>query len=312
MHRGLEGLNSHTATRHPCFIPPTWMPFTTDLRESRRAPGANRLDDGSNRGPDAVGSRGARTSGPCISLTRGGTIRYDVVVKLALLALATVAVVSCSKPDAQQPPSSGPVSAEPLAPAEAERRALARHVADAVRNGPKPRDPASEPGRAGLIGLLQTGAGGDPDAPTAPWGSDDTGPGSARGNAWGDPPGSSAEPDKDGSDKGMPHVRAGEPIVSGRLPPAVIMRIVRQRFGRVRVCYADALKIDPKLQGTVTVEFTIKEDGSVAGLSAGGSLPNKDVITCVKKSFADCTFPQPEGGTAKVSYPIALSPPDKP
>jgi hypothetical protein len=41
----------------------------------------------------------------------------------------------------------------------------------------------------GMIGLLNTGAGGDPNAPTAPWGRDDsmvTDPISARGNMWGD------------------------------------------------------------------------------------------------------------------------------
>lgn len=41
----------------------------------------------------------------------------------------------------------------------------------------------------GMIGLLNTGAGGDPNAPTAPWGRDDslgTDPISALGNMWGD------------------------------------------------------------------------------------------------------------------------------
>ena len=41
----------------------------------------------------------------------------------------------------------------------------------------------------GMIGLLNTGAGGDPNAPSAPWGRDDglgNDPFSARGNAWGD------------------------------------------------------------------------------------------------------------------------------
>ena len=40
-----------------------------------------------------------------------------------------------------------------------------------------------------MIGLLNTGAGGDPNAPTAPWGRDDSlgnDPLSARGNMWGD------------------------------------------------------------------------------------------------------------------------------
>src|SRR5262249_15120501 len=41
----------------------------------------------------------------------------------------------------------------------------------------------------GMIGLLNSGAGGDPNAPTAPWGRDDSlgnDPLSARGNMWGD------------------------------------------------------------------------------------------------------------------------------
>jgi hypothetical protein len=41
----------------------------------------------------------------------------------------------------------------------------------------------------GLIGLLKSGTGGDPSAPTAPWGRDDSlgnDPISARGNMWGD------------------------------------------------------------------------------------------------------------------------------
>lgn len=41
----------------------------------------------------------------------------------------------------------------------------------------------------GMIGLLNAGAGGDPNAPTAPWGHDDSlgsDPTSARGNMWGD------------------------------------------------------------------------------------------------------------------------------
>jgi Ca-activated chloride channel family protein len=41
----------------------------------------------------------------------------------------------------------------------------------------------------GMIGLLNAGSGGDPNAPTAPWGRDESlgnDPASARGNAWGD------------------------------------------------------------------------------------------------------------------------------
>ena len=45
--------------------------------------------------------------------------------------------------------------------------------------------------------------------------------------------------------------------------------------------------------------------GSVGG---GGDLPDGNVVSCVTRAFYGLSFPQPEGGIVKVTYPIMFSP----
>jgi hypothetical protein len=107
-----------------------------------------------------------------------------------------------------------------------------------------------------------------------------------------------------------PHVyRCGGDWVSGRLPPEVIQRIVRQNFGRFRACYEHALVRNPTLAGRVTARFVIGRDGAVSAVADGGSdLPDPSVVSCVVRAFYGLSFPQPEGGIVTVTYPIAFSP----
>jgi tetratricopeptide (TPR) repeat protein len=249
----------------------------------------------------------------------------------------------------------------------------------------------------GMIGLLNSGAGGDPNAPTSPWGStaatasaapaasataapwgrDDSlgnDPASARGNMWGAEPvtvmTTPPEPNKEltptppsepdlsdayggaglglsgignggggtglgsigtighgagtgtgqgfGSGAGRlggahrsspPTVRMGATTVTGRLPPEVIQRIVRQNFGRFRLCYEAGLKNNPNLQGRVAVRFVIGADGAVSNVgNAGSDMPDGTVVSCVVRAFYGFAFPQPEGGIVSVVYPIMFSP----
>jgi FHA domain len=211
----------------------------------------------------------------------------------------------------------------------------------------------------GMIGLLNTGAGGDPNAPTAPWGRDDSlgnDPMSARGNMWGDSIGDSfgagglglSGIGEGGGGRGegiglgsigtlghgagtgtgqgfgsghgrlggshstrAPQVRMGATQVNGRLPPEVIQRIVRQNYGRFRLCYENGLRNNPNLQGRVAVRFVIGRDGAVSNVSNGGSdLPDNSVVQCVVKAYYGLSFPQPEGGIVTVVYPIMFSPGD--
>ncbi|MBX3204657.1 MAG: AgmX/PglI C-terminal domain-containing protein [Labilithrix sp.] len=96
---------------------------------------------------------------------------------------------------------------------------------------------------------------------------------------------------------------------NGRIPPEVIQRIVRQNFGRFRLCYESGLRSNPGLSGRVVTRFVIGRDGAVAqAQDAGSDIASQEVVSCVVRSFNNLSFPQPEGGVATVTYPIALSP----
>jgi hypothetical protein len=229
------------------------------------------------------------------------------------------------------------------------------------KNNPDPHIARSaalrEAAQFGMIGLLNTGAGGDPNSPTAPWGRDDslgTDPLSARGNMWGDSIGdafgagglglSGIGEGGGGRGEGIglgsigtighgagtgtgqgfgsghgrlggshrtrpPRVRMGATTVNGRLPPEVIQRILRQNYGRFRLCYENGLRNNPNLQGRVSVRFVIGRDGSVSNVgNAGSDLPDPGVVSCVTRAYYGLSFPQPEGGIVTVVYPIMFSP----
>lgn len=106
-----------------------------------------------------------------------------------------------------------------------------------------------------------------------------------------------------------PQVRIGTSTVSGRLAPELIQRVVRQSFGRFRLCYENGLRTNSNLQGRVTVRFVIDSHGAVSSASNGGSdLPDSAVVSCVVRSFAGLSFPEPQGGIVTVVYPIAFAP----
>jgi hypothetical protein len=208
----------------------------------------------------------------------------------------------------------------------------------------------------GMIGLLNTSAGGDPAAPVSPWGRDEAigaDAFSARGNMMGEMLGESfgagglglsgvgemgggngtgvgiagvgtvgnglggVGPGGFGHGHGhvggthVPHANApreGNPEINGRIPREVIQRIVRQNFGRFRLCYAEGLRVDPNLAGRVQVKFVIDRSGGV-GLAqdAGGSELPQNVVQCVVRGFSNLSFPAPEGGIVTVQYPITFS-----
>lgn len=104
-------------------------------------------------------------------------------------------------------------------------------------------------------------------------------------------------------------MRPGTTNVSGHLPAEVIQRIVRQNFGRFRMCYESALRGNPSLQGRVAVRFVIGRDGAVSSVSNGGSdIPDAGVVSCVVRSFYSLSFPAPDNGIVSVTYPIMFTP----
>ncbi|WP_232379313.1 AgmX/PglI C-terminal domain-containing protein [Polyangium fumosum] len=103
--------------------------------------------------------------------------------------------------------------------------------------------------------------------------------------------------------------RPGAMALSGRLPPEVVRRIIRQNFGRFRLCYENGLRNNPNLQGRVSVRFVIGADGAVSNVGNGGSdMPDGGVVACIVRAFHGLSFPQPEGGIVTVVYPMLFSP----
>ena len=212
-----------------------------------------------------------------------------------------------------------------------------------------------------MIGLLNSGAGGDPNAPTAPWGRDDSLGNdaiSARGNMWGDEIGdafgagglglSGIGEGGGGRGEGIglgnigtlghgagtgtgqgfgnghgrlggahqtkaPQVRMGATQVSGRLPPEVIQRIVRQNFGRFRLCYENGLAQQPEPRRAASPCGSSSAATARSRTSANGGSDLPDQRRRVAASSAASTasrFPQPEGGIVTVVYPIIFNPGD--
>ena len=113
-----------------------------------------------------------------------------------------------------------------------------------------------------------------------------------------------------GGSKATPRLREGAVQVTGRLPPEVIRRIVRQNFGRFRLCYENGLRGHPGLAGRVSTRFVIDRSGSVASAANEGSdLPSASTVACVVRGFGNLSFPEPEaGGSVSVVFPITFSP----
>jgi hypothetical protein len=134
------------------------------------------------------------------------------------------------------------------------------------------------------------------------------------------PPSASAEapladppPTADSGAPRPPTIRQGTTKVTGRLPPEVIQRIVRQNFGRFRLCYENGLRTDPDLTGQVKTRFVIDAGGDViSAADAGSDLPDPTAVGCVLAVFRRLAFPMPEGGAVTVVYPLRFIPGDPP
>lgn len=216
----------------------------------------------------------------------------------------------------------------------------------------------SEAKTFGLIGLLNSINGGDPNAPTSPFGRDSssgTDDKSAQGNMWGDEIGDSwgsnglgltgigegaggkgvgigingigtcggtvcsgleggfgqsVGRNVPGHKTRVPRMTPdGNTVVSGHLPAEVVQRIVRQNYGRFRMCYEQGLNRNPNLAGRVAARFVIGRDGAVSNVqNAGSDMPDSGVVSCVVGAFYGLSFPAPENGIVTVSYPIMFTP----
>jgi hypothetical protein len=103
---------------------------------------------------------------------------------------------------------------------------------------------------------------------------------------------------------------ASHPRQGGFLPPVLIRKVVRQNYGRFRMCYEAGFgRGTGGLDGRVSIRFVIGLDGVVSDAQNSGSdLPDSQTVACVADAYRAMVFPRPIGGIVTVVYPIMFSP----
>ena len=95
----------------------------------------------------------------------------------------------------------------------------------------------------------------------------------------------------------------------GTLDPLVILNVMRARYPILRRCYEAALTDQPDLGGLVQARLIIGEDGAVSQVHPEcTNMPDPSVVQCMVTEFETVHFPEPEGGTITVVYPIVFTP----
>ena len=140
-------------------------------------------------------------------------------------------------------------------------------------------------GRAGDLGTHGTGPGGGDHA----WGIS-LGTGTGRGSS------GTGEVDLGGREKGLTKVTPGTIAVEGKCNN--IDRTVHRYLSQIKFCYEKELNRNPKLEGTVTIGFTVDKMGrtkDVGVVKESSLLNNAAVKDCIIKIFERMTFPPPKG-----------------
>ena len=97
--------------------------------------------------------------------------------------------------------------------------------------------------------------------------------------------------------------------VYGGLSKDQAQRILRQNYGRYRLCYEQRLRANLNLTGRVTVRFVIDHKGAVPRINIDSSrLPDSGVVNCILRAAYGVNFPKPQGRVATVIQTISFAP----
>lgn len=96
--------------------------------------------------------------------------------------------------------------------------------------------------------------------------------------------------------------------ITGPIGPGDAARLIRAQMPRLRPCYDRARATRPTLAGRVEVRLTIARDGRVTHATAAGLPEAPEVATCIADVLRQTVFPQPEGGSLQIVYPLVFAP----
>ena len=95
---------------------------------------------------------------------------------------------------------------------------------------------------------------------------------------------------------------------TGALSRASVELEIKRNMSRFRGCYQKALGQAPDLQGTVQIQFSVGEEGSVSGARISSStLKNALCERCILRHMYGIRFQKPKGGTAIFNYPFTFT-----
>jgi TonB family protein len=110
--------------------------------------------------------------------------------------------------------------------------------------------------------------------------------------------------------KGLEPRRVPRPPTTGQgaLGRAEIQRVLRGHMAEIKACYEAGRKIDPNLDGQVTVQFVIGARGQVSSSTIkSSSLGNIRTETCLVQAIRRWEFPPPRNGVDTVIvYPFVF------
>jgi hypothetical protein len=106
-----------------------------------------------------------------------------------------------------------------------------------------------------------------------------------------------------GRTSAVPTVSIGTPSAEGDLDKAIIRRYIKRNIQKIQYCYEKQLLAKPTLAGTVSAQFFITPNGTVAQSNGSGLDP--EVASCVAEVIKNIEFPKPKGGGGvQVNYPF--------
>jgi len=86
-----------------------------------------------------------------------------------------------------------------------------------------------------------------------------------------------------------------------------INKVVMGRMGALKFCYEKELQTYPDLQGKVTMNWTIEEDGAVSGVGPGeDTMKSKRINECLSQTISKLKFDKPQGGVCVVRWPFVF------
>ncbi len=99
----------------------------------------------------------------------------------------------------------------------------------------------------------------------------------------------------------------GDQTGIGRIDKAAVESVFRRRMSAIRVCYERSLKVNPDVQGKVTIRFTIGRAGTITDIQVTENTTGDAAIgTCIAQKVRAWRFSPPDEGEVTFSYPFLL------